>query len=231
MRTREDKPKEYFSKLLDLPEDKIDYSEIPRTSRTDWEDAEVLFPVTADEFQAIKKFVQDLRCLRSDHRSGTNLEDDGFVLVGRVAFRAPSRLIISFERKEAENWGPALYAFRIGGRVVRLGKTESTLKQRMTETERLVSRAISGNFQIGGTNPWEAFEWRRRLIEHGSGELLARRGSKEDVRAAEPGLIRRYDPPLCNDSPSARRRPPEGRAVRDIARAEAYWQRLNSSSG
>jgi hypothetical protein len=57
MSTRPDKPKEYFARLLNTPEDKIDYSEIPATSRADWEDAEVLFPVTPDEFREIKKFI------------------------------------------------------------------------------------------------------------------------------------------------------------------------------
>ncbi len=61
MSTRPDKPKEYFSKLLDVAEGEIDYSEIPRTSRVDWENAEVLLPVTAEEFRAIKEFLRDRR--------------------------------------------------------------------------------------------------------------------------------------------------------------------------
>lgn len=99
----------------------------------------------------------------------------------------------------------------------------------MIEWERVVSRAWAGNFQKGGTNPWEAFEFRRRLIEHQYGELLARQGPTTDERA----LIRRYDPPLCNDSPCARLRLPEARGVRGengVTLAIAYWQRLNSDS-
>jgi hypothetical protein len=57
MATRSDKPKEYFAKLLDIPEEKIDYRDIPRTTAADWEDAEVLLPVTAEEFRAIKRFI------------------------------------------------------------------------------------------------------------------------------------------------------------------------------
>jgi|GEM_PF-5789189 hypothetical protein len=68
MSTRADKPKKYFARLLDIPEDKIDYSEIPATTRADWEDAEVLFPVTADEFREIKKFIQTRRQQR--HSAG-----------------------------------------------------------------------------------------------------------------------------------------------------------------
>src|SRR4051812_8254711 len=97
------------------------------------------------------------------------LEDDGFVLVGRVWLQPPSQLVTQFDRREAEEWGRALYAFRIGGQVVRLGQG-LTLKGRMRQFERDVSKAMSGEFQRNGTNPWEAFEWRRRLSEHGFGE-------------------------------------------------------------
>jgi hypothetical protein len=57
MSTRPDKPREYFAKLLDVPEEEINYAEIPPTERSDWEDAEVLFPVTAEEFRAIQEFI------------------------------------------------------------------------------------------------------------------------------------------------------------------------------
>lgn len=61
MKPRAVKPREYFAKLLDTPEGEIDYSEIPATAATDWQDAEVLFPVTPEEFQVIKEFVQRRR--------------------------------------------------------------------------------------------------------------------------------------------------------------------------
>ena len=61
MSTRPIKPKEYFAKFLATPEDKIDYSEIPPTTAADWDDAEVLFPVTAEEFRAIKTFINRRR--------------------------------------------------------------------------------------------------------------------------------------------------------------------------
>ena len=38
MNTRPDKPKDYFAKLLEIPEDEINYSEIPPTTKADWED-------------------------------------------------------------------------------------------------------------------------------------------------------------------------------------------------
>jgi hypothetical protein len=61
MITRPDRPREYFAKLLDQPDDEIDYSEIPATTAADWQDAEVLLPVTPEEFRAIKQFVQTRR--------------------------------------------------------------------------------------------------------------------------------------------------------------------------
>ena len=61
MSTRADKPKAYFAKLLDTAEADIDYREVPTTTAADWEDAEVLLPVTAAEFRAIKQFIQTRR--------------------------------------------------------------------------------------------------------------------------------------------------------------------------
>jgi len=156
------------------------------------------------------------------------LEDDGFVPVGRVTLQRPAKLVIHFDRDDAKGWGPALYAFRIGGEVVRIGKGR-TLKGRMRAFERDVSKAMSGEFQQNHTNPWEAFEWRRRLSEHGGGEVLARVGAIDERGA----LIERYNPPLCNDSQCALLRPPEARGVRGesgVALAAAYWQRLNAAS-
>lgn len=57
MSTRPLKLKEYFQRLLDIPEDQIDYTDSPPTTAADWKDAEVLFPVTPEEFRAIKKFI------------------------------------------------------------------------------------------------------------------------------------------------------------------------------
>jgi hypothetical protein len=66
MTSRVDKPRDYFATLLDQRDEDIDYAEIPATTRADWEDAEVLLPVTADEFRAIKEFVLSRRRLGND---------------------------------------------------------------------------------------------------------------------------------------------------------------------
>ena len=69
MSTRPIKPKEYFEKFLATHEDKIDYSEIPPTTAVDWDDAEVLFPVTAEEFRAIKIFINRRRRRQNGHEA------------------------------------------------------------------------------------------------------------------------------------------------------------------
>jgi len=66
MNTRPDKPKDYFAKLLDIAENEIDYSEIPPTTKADWAAAEVLLPVTAEEFRAIGEFIRERRQRGSD---------------------------------------------------------------------------------------------------------------------------------------------------------------------
>jgi len=50
-----EKPKEYFDVLWDLPEDRIDYETAPKTSASDWKDAEELIPIAPEEIQKLKK--------------------------------------------------------------------------------------------------------------------------------------------------------------------------------
>ena len=69
MSIRPIKPKEYFAKFLATPEDKIDYSEIPPTTAAEWDGAEILFPVTAEDFLAIKTFINRRRRRQNGHRA------------------------------------------------------------------------------------------------------------------------------------------------------------------
>jgi len=61
MSERPFKRKEYFEKLLTIPEQEIDYTESPSTKTADWEGAEVLFPITPEEFRAFREFIRDRR--------------------------------------------------------------------------------------------------------------------------------------------------------------------------
>jgi hypothetical protein len=66
MNTRPIKPKEYFQKLVDIRDEDIDYTDSPPPTAADWEDAEVLFPVTAEEFRAITQFILTRRRQNSE---------------------------------------------------------------------------------------------------------------------------------------------------------------------
>lgn len=68
MNTRKDKSRKYFKALLDSTEQDIDYSDIAPTTREQWEDAEVLLPVTADEFRAVRQFIENRRRQRPAQR-------------------------------------------------------------------------------------------------------------------------------------------------------------------
>jgi hypothetical protein len=88
------------------------------------------------------------------------LENHGFAVV-RVTLEPSAKFLIQFDSvPEALLWTPAFCAFRIGGDVVRIGKTEHPLGKRIRQWNKGVSRALAGEFRKGGTNPWEAFEGR-----------------------------------------------------------------------
>ncbi len=65
MNTGPVKPRSHFKKLLDMPEEQIDYADNPPTARSDWADAEFLLPVTRVEFRAIEQFVRRRRSRKS----------------------------------------------------------------------------------------------------------------------------------------------------------------------
>ena len=95
-----------------------------------------------------------------------------------------------------------------GNEVVRIGKSENILRRRMKQWENNVSNGLAGKFLRGSTNKWEASEWRKRLIPK-RGELLVLRICIPDadlLKQREKELIKDYDPPLCSDARSARRR-------------------------
>lgn len=157
------------------------------------------------------------------------LTDDGFLRIGSIALDPPSTFSVHFDLNEARSWRNAIYAFRLGDNVVKIG-VAALLVHRMLQWEKDLSRALAGDFRTGGPNPWETYEWRRRLTRHRIGEFWAQKGPSNRVAAVgqEKKLISKYDPPLCNDGPRGCKRPREARMVRNVAEAKAYWKQLNS---
>jgi hypothetical protein len=59
------KPRGYFEKLLEMPDDAAHDAENPPTAAADWDDAEFLLPVTPDEFRAVELFIKRRRSRKS----------------------------------------------------------------------------------------------------------------------------------------------------------------------
>lgn len=162
----------------------------------------------------------------------STLADDGFLHVGSIALDPPSTVSVHFDLNEARSWRNAIFAFRLGGKVVKIG-VAAILVQRMLQWKKDLSRALVGDFRTGGPNPWEAYEWRRRLRRNRLGELWVKQGPSNRmlVVGQEKKLIVKYDPILCNDGPRGCKRPQKARMVRNVAEAKAYWEQLNSGGG
>jgi hypothetical protein len=102
---------------------------------------------------------------------------------------------------EAEWWVCSLYAFRIRGEAVRIGKTEGVLRQRIAAWQRDVTNALKGKFHRGGTTQDEAEEWKKRLGNRRE-DFLAMRilpPNIEVLRSKERQLVEECDPPLNHE--------------------------------
>jgi hypothetical protein len=61
------KLKAFLDEISVLPEAAVDYANAPKTTAEDWKDAEVLFPVSRDEFKAIEQFLAARRARTPDN--------------------------------------------------------------------------------------------------------------------------------------------------------------------
>ncbi len=96
------------------------------------------------------------------------LEEAGFSHVGHFWISHPCTFTVEYDlMPEAEWWVCTLYAFRISGEPVRIGKTEGVLRQRLAAWQRDVTNALKGKFHSGGTTQDEAEEWKKRLGNRG----------------------------------------------------------------
>jgi hypothetical protein len=57
----DDKLRAFLDELYAMPESAVDYQSAPKTTASDWDDAEVLLPVTRGEFNAIQEFIAERR--------------------------------------------------------------------------------------------------------------------------------------------------------------------------
>lgn len=143
------------------------------------------------------------------------LQDDGFQPMAMAWFEILDGRTcrIHFNRLEMPNWEFTLYlftSFRDRGKAVRIGKSENyDFPKRLIDWECLVGDALSEKIfdknlkYAGGTPPWEANGWLEYTLPYGLVFAQAV-GSIELLRTRERELIKRYDPPMCNDSVTGR---------------------------
>jgi hypothetical protein len=130
------------------------------------------------------------------------LEEAGFSHVGHVWISDQRTFTIEYDlMPEAEWWVCSLYAFRIMGEVVRIGKT-LFLRQRIAAWQRDVTNALKGKFRRGATTQVEANEWTSRLVCNLRGDFFAMRILPPNIkvlRSKETQLVEEYDPPLNHE--------------------------------
>ena len=125
----------------------------------------------------------------------------GMRLLGRFHLR-DGGFAIDIEDDSLVAQDRCIYAFVLGGEIVRIGSSKAILRKRMKAWQRDVSKSMRG--EKSATPKWEAEEWRRRLQEHGPGEIWARRGTEVTTPVGtfpaymdeESVLIGRHLPPL-----------------------------------
>lgn len=130
------------------------------------------------------------------------LEEIGFYKVGHI-WISDSEFVVKYDvRPEAEWWVCSLYAFRIRGEVVRIGKTEAVLRQRIAAWQRDVSGALKGKHHKGGTTKKEANDWSGLLPPGRHGDFLAMPivSTNVDVlRSKEKRYVKEYRPRLNHE--------------------------------
>jgi hypothetical protein len=98
----------------------------------------------------------------------------GLVPVARVRI-ADRNFKISITDQEIVKLDKCIYAFLIGGKVVRVGSSKAPLKKRLRDYERDITNAL--NRKKSPAPPEEAERWEKALPDGISGVIYARRGS------------------------------------------------------
>lgn len=112
------------------------------------------------------------------------------------------RFVIEVIDEDTAALEKCIYAFVVGGEIVRIGSSKARLGHRMKIWQRDVTRRLGGH--PSSTPPWEAAAWKERLIRHGGGAVYARQGTWMSTPVGsfnayldeESLLIGRHLPPL-----------------------------------
>ena len=150
----------------------------------------------------------------SDVSIHTRLMADGFVQIGHFAIRG-SGFSYQFTHPEPPTWLHSVYAWVSltgDGLVLRIGKCEGPLANRIAAYKRSLDDAMSGRlgsneFFKGDTQPWEREGWIAHASAPAGGLLYAQQlaplpGADRAIalERLERSFIKDYDPPLCGVS-------------------------------
>ncbi len=126
----------------------------------------------------------------------------GMICIGTVQI-IEDRFVITIPADSVANMDHCIYAFLIGGEILRIGKSKDPLRARLRSWEHDVSDALAN---IAFRTPAaEAAVWKAMLAKHGVGHIFARKGSLVTTPVGELNaylseeetLIDRHRPRLC----------------------------------
>ena len=77
---------------------------------------------------------------------------------------------------EAVRREKCVYAFLVGGTILRIGSSKGVFAKRLKAWQRDITNALNG--RKSPAPDWEATEWDKELNLHGSGTIYARQGTE-----------------------------------------------------
>jgi hypothetical protein len=107
------------------------------------------------------------------------LSEYGLVPVARVRI-VDQTFVIEITNQEIAQLPKCIYAFLVGGTIVRIGSSKAILRTRFKSWERDLTNALNG--RKSRTADWEAKAWNEELGRHGGGVIFARQGTEVSTR-------------------------------------------------
>jgi hypothetical protein len=102
----------------------------------------------------------------------------GMKKVAEVRIADGSRFAISITDTVLASLETCIYAFLVGGKIMRIGSSKAPLWKRLRSWERLVTARWQNPDGPSDTPQWEADGWRKCLEDYGCGEIHARQGTE-----------------------------------------------------
>jgi hypothetical protein len=132
------------------------------------------------------------------------LIDYGMEKVAEIRATAVNAFDIILSKAEARTWEKVVYAYVIGGKIMRIGSSKGRFGQRLRASIRHIGGRLQNPESKSPTPGWEANEWKELLDAAGIGYVYARPGTPLSTPVGdfpayldeESILIGRHQPPL-----------------------------------